>query len=335
MRLTSPQFRALMRRNLLYRRRYFVSLLLELALPVSFAALLLWIKHLAKDEISSSTTPSRHVPAYIPRNYDAKQILSFSDYVTGIVAKRVCYDLGNGKFGITGIPLDGWDWQIPFVKCDSRRCQQDGEEAYNYCVYPILALAPNHKNDQGARFRAQEFQAYIGKRYPQLKDPELTHFPGGYDFVRMFESNNEIEKYVKAGNYGSAGKEQIGIAVLFEGNDPKDYQYTIRVNSTNFNAPEAEGRPSLHTTPDTNRLFDSFARTDNACTPPDPATPDQGEFQNSCTGQYMYNGFLTTQRLLHDWIMEASGAKDAGVFIAEHGVRYVQFPSKPYSAIGF
>jgi len=35
----------------------------------------------------------------------------------------------------------------------------------------------------------------------------------------------------------------------------------------------------------------------------------------------MYNGFLSTQRLVQDWIMEASGAKDEGYFVSEHGVR--------------
>ena len=43
----------------------------------------------------------------------------------------------------------------------------------------------------------------------------------------------------------------------------------------------------------------------------------------------MYNEALTIQRLVHDFIMVETGAKDKGYFVAEHGVKYAPFPSPP------
>lgn len=323
-----------MRRNLLYRKRYFIATFLEFALPVLFAGLLLLIKDLADD--STPEFLAQTVDAKFYDHFDTKKILTFNDYVTAMVAKRECVARRDAvdKFTITGLPRDGYDWQVPFVKCDSRRCQKDGEEAYGYCVYPILALAPQDENDQAGIQRVQDFHTYIGERYPQLQDTNLTHFPNGYDFVQTFPSSSAIDKYIKSGDYGITGKEQIGLAVVFDGNDPLNFQYSIRANSTNFNAPEKEARPGTSTSPDTSRLFSSFAKTDNACSPLG-GTPTQGAMQNSCTGQYIYNGYLATQRLVQDWIMEASGAKDAGYFVSEQGVRYVQFPARAYEDKGF
>jgi ATP-binding cassette subfamily A (ABC1) protein 3 len=61
----------------------------------------------------------------------------------------------------------------------------------------------------------------------------------------------------------------------------------------------------------------------------------QGPHQFTCTGQYVLNGFLTMQRFLHDWIMVDTGATETGLFVAEHGVKFAPFPSKPYDAEGF
>ena len=292
---------------------------LEVALPVLFAGLLLLIKDLADD---STAFLAQTVEEKFYDHLDTKKILTFTDYVTAIVAKRECVarNDGSNKYDITGLPRNGYNWQVPFIKCDSRRCQDDGEEAYPYCVYPILALASHDENDQAGRQRVQDFQTYIEDRYPQLQDLNLTHFPNDYDFVKTFNSSDAIDQYVKGDDYGTTGKEQIGVAVVFQGNDRLDFQYSIRVNSTNFNAPEEEARPGTTTTPDTSRLFSSFAKRDNACVPLG-GTPDQGTMQNSCTGQYIYNGFLATQRLVQDWVFEASGAKDAGFFVSEQGVR--------------
>jgi ATP-binding cassette subfamily A (ABC1) protein 3 len=224
--------------------------------------------------------------------------------------------------------------KFPFVKCDSRQCDYDGEEAYQYCVYPILAVAPKEAGDTGGMERAEQFKAYIEGRYPQLLDPDLTHFPNGYAFVQIFESNDAIENYVTDKEYGITGKEQIGLAIVFEGKDELEYKYSIRANSTNFNAPEEEGRPATYTSPNTQRNFESYAREDTACTPLD-GTPYQGPMERSCTGLYIYNGFLTLQRLVHDWIMEETQAADAGYFVSEHGVNYVPFPTREYEEKGF
>ncbi|CAB9505681.1 Retinal-specific ATP-binding cassette transporter [Seminavis robusta] len=327
----TPQFYALMRRNLLYRRRYFIATLLEMALPIAFAGLLLWIKNLADD--ASSFIPTR-IPADIPTLYDTLQPLTFSDFVTAIVAKRYCIARGGGSFDITGLPDNNYDWQVPFVKCDSRNCQEDGEEAYPYCVYPIMVLAPNDASDTAGRERALNFSSYIDKRYPQLSDPELTHFPNNYSFVQIFDSSKSIDDYVKASDYGTTGKEQIGVAVVFQGNDESNVQYTIRVNSTNINKPEADELTGT-TTPNTAKLFDHHAKSDSVCTPVG-ASASQGPLSSSCTGQYIYNGFLATQRLVQDYVLAVvTNAKEEGYFVAEHGVRYVKFPSKPYEVKGF
>ena len=55
----------------------------------------------------------------------------------------------------------------------------------------------------------------------------------------------------------------------------------------------------------------------------------------SCTGQYMYNGAITMQRLLGDWIHTETGAKDAGYFVSEHGVSFAPFPTREYTTNGF
>jgi len=42
--------------------------------------------------------------------------------------------------------------------------------------------------------------------------------------------------------------------------------------------------------------------------------------------QYMYNGALTIQRLVDDFIIHDTGAKDKGFSVAENGVSFVNFP---------
>ena len=41
------------------------------------------------------------------------------------------------------------------------------------------------------------------------------------------------------------------------------------------------------------------------------------------------------QRLIHDFIMNRTGAKENGYYVAEHGVQYAPFPSPEYEANGF
>ena len=60
-----------------------------------------------------------------------------------------------------------------------------------------------------------------------------------------------------------------------------------------------------------------------------------GPYTQSCTGRYIYNGALTIQRLVHDFIISESGARDNGYYVAENGVQFVAFPYKSYVENGF
>lgn len=328
----SAPFVALLRRNLLYRKRNIISTILEIALPVCFAAILVWIKStLGGDD--AETLQSEIEPAVIYNDADAILTLSFSDYVTAILAERKCQGSNSTSWTISGLPNQGINWQVPFVKCDSRQCQEDGQDAYAFCNYPVLAVGPMEAEDAAGMSRAKEFKAYVDGRYPELSDTNMTHFANPtYEFVKLFDSDDAINGNVAASDYGDIGLEEIGLAVTFDGADPLDFKYSLRVNSTNFNSPQSGARPGAHSTPDTGKNLASYAKQDNVCSPTDG--PSQGEFGSSCTGQYMYNGFLSTQRLVHDWIMVASGSKDAGGFVAEYGVRYVQFPERAYEEDG-
>ena len=269
----------------------------------------------------SGSLQAEIVPPVTFADEDTMRILSFSDYVTAILAERRCIVERGGNYKrITGLPYEGYQWQVPFVKCDARQCQNDGEDAYEYCNYPILAVGPVQAGDTAGTERALEFKAYVESRYPALLDPNMTHFTSdGYEFLRVFDSNKAIDDYVKSPDYGVSGKEEIALAVLFDGADPLDFKYSLRVNSTNFNSPELEARPAAQTTPDTKKNFATYAKGDYACD--NAEAPEQGGTYGSCTELYIYNGFLTTQRLVQDWIMIASGSKDAGGFVGEYGVR--------------
>lgn len=60
----------------------------------------------------------------------------------------------------------------------------------------------------------------------------------------------------------------------------------------------------------------------------------QGPLSGSCTGAYVYNGVLTFQRLVGDFILSATGAS-ASYPVAEAGVRFVQFPTPEFEDAGF
>ena len=60
-----------------------------------------------------------------------------------------------------------------------------------------------------------------------------------------------------------------------------------------------------------------------------------GRYQDSCTGQYMYNGALTTQRLIGDYILNKTGAAVDGYSVDEGGVQFVHFPTQSYEEQGF
>lgn len=199
-----------------------------------------------------------------------------------------------------------------------------------YCEFAIVALSGT---DDGGLERASLMRDYILGRYPALTNNDSI--PAPFELVQIFDSPLAMDQYVKAGEYGKSGVPKIAMGVVFEGNDPDNYLYQIRQNSTNFNNPTAEGRPAVATTPDTTTKFASFAKNDDEpCVPLDGAA-EQGEREYSCTGQYAYNGVLTFQRLVGDFILDQTGAADLGYRISKSGVQYVPFPTREFEEEGF
>lgn len=300
-------------------------------------------------EGTSGFSPETVVPKF-PKNPNATIPYSFHDYVTAIQAKRICYKVE----GIEGIPDDfritGMDFfaqeaeddsekytwlQVPFVKCDPEGCQDIGEDAASkFCEYQILAVAPQDATMTTGVDRAASFRDFVYDKYPVLNDPE--RLPFNYDFVKIFGSESEIESYIKSKDYGTTGNPKIALAVVFpKGQGEKDYAYKIRANTTNINAPARNfDRPGMTTTPQTDRLFNDYAKLDESC-PTEGGAAYLGPKQTSCTRQYVYNGVLTIQRLVGDWVMNITGAESAGYAVAEHGVQFVSFPTLQYTYDGF
>lgn len=326
-----------------------------MVLPIFFVAILVLIKGAVEN---SEGFESEVVPAFYPGNKDTVIPFTFTDYVTAIQAQRFCTkfdlddldredlegfegftptgaDAGNeDAYGITGIADMGYNWPVPFVKCDSRKCKADGVNASDYCQYFALGLAPSSATDTVGLEQAQAFGKYIMDRYPQL-DADAEDKTFLFDFIQYFDSDEDVENEVKSGDYGDGDKPKLAMAIIFDGTDSTvNYNYRLRLNSTNFNSPEAEGRPATSTTPPTDTKFKSFAKRDEECVTED-GTPWLGPYESSCTGQYIYNGALPLQRLIGDWIMEETGAKDKGYYVSEHGVEYAAFPTNEYEEDGF
>ena len=257
--------------------------------------------------------------------------LSFKDYVTALQATRQCeINFGNVRYlsiyGITGI--EG-DWSVPFVQCDSRQCLNVGQDARPFCEYRKLALAP--KNEATERFRD-----WILSKHIALYNLE-NELPFDFNFVEIFDTEASLESYIKSSNYGTAQHAKIGGAIVIHSGFPS-YHYSIRVNSTNFNKPEEARRPASSTTPSTTRILETYAKTpDDVCTP-EMVTSYLGKWNNYCTGQYIYNGAITLQRLIDDWIIFDSGAEgvnETGNKVAENGVRFATFPRWDHADDGF
>jgi hypothetical protein len=123
-----------------------------------------------------------------------------------------------------------------------------------------------------------------------------------------------VENRVKQGGYGGdVDNPKLAMAIAFDGitDTTVNYNYRLRINSTNFNAPENEGRPATSTTPPTDTSFSQCAKFHEECVS-EGGAPKLGNYQSSCTAQYVYNGALPLQRLIGDWIMEEMGAKEKG-----------------------
>lgn len=220
---------------------------------------------------------------------------------------------------------------VPFVKCDSRNCQQDGEDAQPYCQYGVIGVSGSDPNDLGGKTRAADFTAWLYKEYPAL----TSNMPFDYEIVKDFTVPQDMDDYVTNKDYGTTGFPPLVMGIVWKGNDAKNYIYSLRQNSTNFNSPEAQWQPASKTTPDTSILFSSYAKDDSDVCIPLGGSPSQGWLESSCTGQYLYNGVLTFQRLVGDFIITDTKARQNGYFVAESGVSFVPFPTFAYEDSGF
>lgn len=189
------------------------------------------------------------------------------------------------------------------------------QNASSFCSVNILALAPVDEDD---RDRMEAFEKYILETYPQIEDLNM---------IKTFNSSQKIDDYVLDTEYGNTtlSKPKIAVAVILGGSG-KDYEYTIRTNSTNFNSLEFAARAAMPTNPNTKRNFDSTARDAKKVCELEGGTSSIGKMQDRCTVQYMYNGALTIQRLVDDFIIQKTGAKDKGFYVAESAISFVDFP---------
>ncbi len=324
---------ALMRRNALYRRRHWVSTLLEMALPVAFVAILISIKNSLGDD-----TEAELVEPTFPSTYDVYRPLSFLDYVTTFSAAKICVNASElgvefldgdaHDFDITGMPVQGYDWQNPFIRCDNYKCVEEGQDAQPFCEYGFFGVAPKVAGDTDSIARVETFVNWMYEKYPDLTSEAM---PFDFDFVRTFPSEAAMVSYVTSEGYGGVGRPKMTMGIVWDGGAVDNYKYSLRQNSTGFNVPKETARPGALTTPDTSRTFDHFAPNDNSC-PTFDGAPFTGPRQFSCTGQYLYNGIITIQKLVGDFILQDSGVETQ---VADHGIRFVPFPTKQYEEGGF
>lgn len=217
------------------------------------------------------------------------------------------------------------------MRCDHRKCDREGQDASKFCEYSTLAVTGT---DEGGVQRAQDFAAWVYATYPSISNTSTTK-KFDHDFVQIFDSEETLLDYVKGSNYGDKDHPKVAMAIVFTGNDEDKFVYRLRQNSTIFNNPAEEARPAARTTPPTDRYFDSYAKNDQNC-PEDEngGVPFLGPYQVSCTGQYMYNGVLTFQRLVGDYILHVTGTEEAYP-VARSGARFVRFPTPEYVDEGF
>jgi hypothetical protein len=88
----SRAWRALMRRDILYRRRNIIGSLFEFFLPIIFVGFLVLIKQSVEN--SDSFAPVTVEESY-PGNSDSLKFFSFTDYVTSLQADRKCVEAAS------------------------------------------------------------------------------------------------------------------------------------------------------------------------------------------------------------------------------------------------
>lgn len=299
---------------------------------------------------SNETAQSILVPEYIPDDYNALIPMSYYDYITALQAQRRCIqhpkpDKYNAtRYEISGLHNFGKNWQVPFMKCNHQKCQYHLQDAVPFCEYSFLGIASSTELDTGGRYRAEQFRQYMYTTWPILK-PSIENDRSNntdkkfkFEFVRIFDSNQAMEEYVRRDDYGTTDQvPKMSMGIIFYGNSSKNYKYELRQNSTNLNVPgnKIEGTPISITTPPTNRLFNDYARSDFDTCNRRTVDVKLGIFEDSCTGLYIYNGIIATQRLVGDFILHISGASQNGYSVSDGGVSYVQFPQNPFIISGF
>lgn len=346
-------FAALMWRNHLYRKRKFVSSALEILLPLLSIVLLILLQNAGGGNVAKGIT-SGIQSVKLPSNEQTIIPLSFSDYIVGLESEKKCVNAGlkNLKylttFGISGI--EG-DWSNPFVSCDARQCEyvgQDANQAIHYeegdegvggfCEYKMLALAPRNQ-------KTEAFREWIYSQHEVLRpsfnstSSSSSSLPFEFEFVQIFDTETELNDYIKDPLYGTTPKPKIGGALILSSssNNDKDYNYTIRVNSTNYNKPEEARRPAAPTHPNTYKVLDTYAKSPEDVCLLQPVTSYLGKWNTYCTGQYMYNGAITLQRLIQDWILQDAisvnnnnntSSSSSIIRVAENGVSFGTYPKK-------
>lgn len=271
---------------------------------------------------------------------DSIKPFSFLDYVTAINSNKTCVeksafvenmdfrrDLVNIDYSITGI--NALDWPVPFVKCNAAKCEALGQDAgEKHCEINVLALAPTDPDDISRR---DDFKNYIQSTYPMIANHSR------YDIVKTFDSKADMDDYIRHSSYGVVDADKnlimpkIAIAVLIGGSGT-DYEYSIRTNSTGWNSGELFGRPVMYTQPSTEAEFNAFAKKAETACPLEDGAVSIGLGDSNCNRQYMYNGALTIQRLVGDFIQSDT---NSGYNVAENGVSFADFPSKEYVQDGF
>lgn len=277
-----------------------------------------------------------------PQDYQALIPFSYRDYMIAFQAKRVCTTKKDAMLEISGIHENGYNWQIPFIRCDSRKCQYLGQDAQDFCEYSIIAVTGSNRQDEGGRLRSIQFKQWMYDTYPVLYKRKAANetlgMPFDFDFVQLWSDPHEMDRYVQRPDYGTLGVPKLAMGIVFDGNTPNIYKYWLRQNSTGLNTPEQTvlGRKFIaQSTPPTDRLFDNFAKSDTSACPRDSEAANLGKYKNSCTGLYLYNGVIATQRLVGDFILSQTGAAAAGYSVSDGGVQFIQFPQHPYVASGF
>ena len=130
-------------------------------------------------------TDGEIVDAVFPQNENAFVPLSFKDYLTALQAQRICIGPNSeGEYEITGMNRRSFDWQVPFVRCDTFNCLENFTDAQNYCEYSILALSGTNT---GGIERAETFRTWLHTKYPATMNENGT-LPYDFDFVQIFQS---------------------------------------------------------------------------------------------------------------------------------------------------